>query len=128
MNPLAAAALGGVLGWGLLAVVTPEDPLYSKAFGRAKVPFLPVFAAGGAAIALAAPHLRHLNMLERAAIYGLGATALELGACALDRQLLRGEPAWNYSPKGSPQNLLGCVDIKHSLAWTALALGFERII
>lgn len=127
MNPLAAAALGGVLGWGLLRVLYPEDPSYSKAFGGPKIPFLPVFALGAASVALAAPHLRDVSLLERGALYGAGATALELGACALDRTYDE-QPRWNYGQRGTPRDLVGCVDLKHSLAWAGLALLFEPVV
>jgi hypothetical protein len=126
MHPVAAGLLGGALGWAVEAVCFPE-PRYSKAFGGDHVPFLPVYAAGGAAIAAVSPYLENRSFLERAVVYGAGITALELGACALDRSL-PGEPRWNYSPEGTHQNLLGCVDFKHSAAFTVMSLLFEKAV
>lgn len=127
MNPIAAGLLGGLFGWGLHIAATPNQHPYSRVWGKAPIPLSPIFVVAGAAIAAAAPHLQHLTLAQRAAVYGLGATGLELASCAIDRQTFD-TPAWSYSPKGSTQNLLGCIDIKHTLFWTALALAFEQIV
>lgn len=131
MNPIAAGLLGGFLGFGLHAIATPKEPLFSKVWGGAPIPLSPIFVIAGSAIALTAPQLQSFSLAERALVYGSAATALELASCAVDRKVLNaegGKPAWSYSSKSSNENLLGCVDLKHSLVWTLLALGFEQIV
>jgi hypothetical protein len=110
-------ALGaGVSGWLLERVITGE-PRYSHAFGGAPVPFLPVYAAGGALVAVAAPELGSLGAPTRVLAYGAALSALELAACALDRQT--GRPTWNYDGRGA------CIDLPHAIVWGLLGLVSE---
>lgn len=111
------ALASGVAGWAIENAIFPETGgHFSKGFG--KLPFLPVYAAGGVAVALAAPSLAKVPVLGRTAIYGAGLSGLELVACRMDRSLA-GKPSWSYGHEG------GCVDLPHAVAWGLLALGAE---
>lgn len=115
------AGVGGVAGWAGERVYRAE-PHYSAAFGGAPVPFLPVYAAGAAAIALAAPHLAGLPWLVRASAYSSLLTGVELGACAIDRAA--GHCSWSYGADGCPRG--DCVDLPHAIVWGVLGLVAEQ--
>jgi hypothetical protein len=53
----ARATLFGAGGWAIENVLFKEEPRYSALFKGEKVPFLPVYAFGGAAVMLLAPRL-----------------------------------------------------------------------
>lgn len=113
-----AFVVAGALGWVLENALSYPAARYSKAFRPAPFPFLPVYGTGGVLIALAAPHLRDRTSVERAFVYGTMLTALELGACKLDRAL--GPPAWDYEGE--------CVDLPHLVGWAGLSLAAEAML
>lgn len=116
----------GVAGWLLentVASAQGRPPRFSKAFGGATVPWLPVYAAGGVAVALAAPTLASASLPLRFVTYAAGLSALELAACVGDRRL-EGGPSWHYPGGG----LGGCVDLKHAAVWGGLALLLEHAL
>jgi hypothetical protein len=116
---LAIALASGIAGWALENALAPKQGgNWSKAFGGRRVPLLPVYAAGGAAVALATPHLSGLSVPARFGVYAAGLSALELGAGALDRTL-PGRPSWSYGLAGA------VVDVPHALAWGGLGLLVE---
>lgn len=110
-------------GWGLENLL--YRPRYSRVFQGLKVPLLPVYGFGGVGLALVAPELVGVGILGRALVYGSGLTGLEYVACKLDRSL--GGCSWDYAGREC-KSKSGCVDWKHSLAWTGLALVAENII
>lgn len=129
LHPLARLAVvfaaSGVVGWLLENMLTPNagraSGRYSKAFGGARVPFLPVYAAGGALVALAAPAAAALPLPVRGLAYAIGLSGLELAACRLDRSL-PGRPSWSYGLSDA------CVDGPHALAWAGLGLAVEAAV
>ena len=126
----------GVAGWALentLARAQGEPWRFSALFGKLPIPFLPVYAAGGAAIAAVGPSFATsgLPWPIRGASYALLLGLLEVGACKLDRKLLLEDPdadrdaSWHYGEAESVDGK-GCVDEKHALAWGVLGLLVER--
>lgn len=109
-----AAAGSGVGGWLL------ENAIFGRRYSAnlPGVPFLPVYAAGGAAVALLEPYVRSENILTRALVYGATLTVIEGVSGLADRA--RGRRTWDYGGE--------VIDIPHALAWTALALGLERLL
>lgn len=123
MTPAERVALaflaGGLAGWALENVFarSSDAPLrFSNGFGRAPVPFLPVYGFGAAAVVLAAPYLRTLPAGPRAVAYGAGLSGLEWIAGLADRSL--GPPSWDYG-QGATTSL------GHAAIWGLLALGVE---
>lgn len=117
------AAIFGFIGWKMEAIYETK-PRWSAVFGRYKVPFLPVYAAGGLAILALAPHLAWMPLLARGAVYAGTLSALEWGACKLDR--MRGNCSWDYA-NASCATDGGCVDGEHAAAWGVLGLLVERL-
>jgi hypothetical protein len=111
-------ALGcGLLGWLLEDVLRrPSEPhRFSKVFQGAPVPFLPVYAVGGALVALSMGRLARLSMPARFGVYAAGLSVLELAAGSLDRSI-PGQPSWSYGLSGAR------VDLAHATAWGGLGL------
>lgn len=109
------AALGtGVAGWAL------ENTLFGKRYSALLpgVPFLPVYAVGGAAIALAQPRLQGLSPVTQALIYGGMLTSLEAVAGTWERS--EGRMSWDYG--GTP------VDLPHAAAWGVLGYLASEVI
>lgn len=119
----------GVGGWVLENVVfgSLSQPRYSKAFGGARVPFLPIYALGGLAVLRAAPKVETLPWPARVAIYGVGLSALEYVGCNIDRAL-PGPSSWNYTASAGAEPLGSCVDVKHALMWGGLGLAVEMLV
>jgi hypothetical protein len=116
---LALVAVGaGVAGWA--AENTLFGSRYSAAFGNRKVPFLPVYAAGGALVYAVAPLISDLHPLARAAVYGATFTGLELVAGLTERE--QGKTSWAYGPTGEP------ISLGHSLMWAGLGMLTEQAI
>lgn len=108
-------ALGtGVLGWTLENVLF--GPRYSYFFPN--IPFLPVYAVGGAAIAILEPHVQNVSPLGRAIIYGGTLTAIEGLAGTLERA--DGRKSWDYD--GYP------IDVSHAILWASLGLLAEGVV
>jgi len=113
----------GILGFAMENVIFGAR--YSKALGGATagVPLLPVYAAGGAVLAVLVPVVRPLMWPLRAAIYAGSLSGVEYGACRLDIAA-GGKRSWRYSDGLDAQ---GCVDLPHALAWGALGLLVEEV-
>jgi hypothetical protein len=112
------AAAAGVAGWVLENATSPA-PRYSSVLGaEARVPFLPIYAAGGAAVALLAPRVRDRSWLVRGALYAAVLGGLEAGAGLGERAL--GRRSWDYDG--------ATVDPAHAAAWGALALLAEPVV
>lgn len=120
MNKIAKVVLvavgAGLAGWALenaWAKLHGDPPRYSRVPGVGGLPFLPVYAAGGAAVALAQPFLTRRPLPVKALAYGTGLTALELAAATAERSA--GRASWAYED-GAP------VSVGHSLTWAGMAL------
>jgi len=117
---LAKVATFGAGGW-LVENALSDRPRYSAAFGTRRVPFLPIYAAGGAAAMLIAPHLRGASTVGRFVTYAAALSALEYVGCQIDRRAL-GARSWDYGGGGE-----GCVDLAHAAIWGALGLLVEKV-
>lgn len=117
------AAISGVAGWGIENMLF--GPRYSALFKGAHVPFLPIYAAGGATVLAIAPTLKAqgLPWIARGAAYAGILTALEWTGCQLDRKSL-GAHSWDYGD-GDDAPAEGCIDVKHAIAWGVLGLLVE---
>lgn len=133
----AVGTASGVVGWALENVwskINGEGWRFSAAFGGAPVPFLPVYAVGGATIAAVGPALKEAGLPWplRGASYALTLGILEFAACKLDRKLLASQPeldrdnSWHYGEGEESIDGGGCVDESHVLAWGVLGLLAER--
>lgn len=118
------AIIAGLLGFALENVLFGAR--YSKALGGASagIPFLPVYAVGGAVLAAVVPAVQPLMLPLRVAAYAGSLTAVEYGACQLDRGV-GGRPSWEYANGLDAQ---GCIDVPHILAWGGLGLVVEQVI
>jgi len=118
------AALFGTAGWAAENVLF--GPRYSALFAGRKVPFLPVYAAGGLAVIAAAPRIQQCPLILRAAIYAAIGTGVEYAGCQIDRKTL-GAKSWDYGERdGLAEATQGCLDWKHSALWGLLGLVAER--
>lgn len=100
-------ALGtGVAGWAMENVLW--GPHYSWA--APNLPFIPMYAAGGAIIALMEPRVSHWSLPAQALTYGATLTAFEGVAGLIDRA--NGRKTWDYDGH--------VVDVPHALAWAVL--------
>jgi uncharacterized membrane protein len=127
VSDIAVKALAfGVAGWALENVLFGER--YSAVWSGAKVPFLPVYAFGGAAIALAAPHLKASNvpMAARAALYAGALSGIEYAGCQIDRRTFKA-CSWDYSNQLCKVPAEGCVDLEHAGLWGVLGLLVETL-
>jgi uncharacterized membrane protein len=130
------AALFGAGGWAIENTLseTPkrysETPKrYSALFQGRHVPWLPVYAFGGAIVMLLAPRLResHLSWYARAGIYAVTLSAVEYAGCLIDRKTL-GACSWDYASSGKKcSGDQGCVDFKHAALWGMLGLAVEKV-
>ena len=129
----AAAALG-VAGFALENVFFGAR--YSNLFGGAHVPFLPIYAFGGAVALVAAPHLKNADLpwYARAAAYGVLLSGVEWVGCRVDRDALKG-CAWDYSGQEKEKEkekecrdpARGCIDLPHFVLWGILGLVVEQM-
>ena len=118
MNTLGQFALFGFLGWVLENAFSDyAGPRHSQ-WVPGKLPFYPAYAIGGLLVLHTAPRMKQLPIPVRAVIYAGGLSALELGACKLERAM--GVKQWSYE-NGA------CVDVMHALAWGGLALLVEGV-
>jgi uncharacterized membrane protein len=129
MNPyvsfIAKVAAFGVGGW-LFENLLFGGERYSSAWNGAKVPFLPVYAFGGAAVMLAAPYLKSTPAPARAIAYAAGLSAIELAGCQVERRMMV-SCSWDYSGNACKNPWAGCVDAPHAVFWGALGLLVEAI-
>lgn len=121
------AALFGAGGWAIENMLS-KKARYSALFKGERVPFLPVYAFGGATVMLLAPHLREsrLPWYTRAAIYAVTLSAVEYAGCAIDRKVL-GACSWDYSQGACIHPSQGCVDFGHAALWGMLGLVVEKL-
>lgn len=107
LGVVALTAVGaGFAGWAIENTLV--GPRYSYHLPR--TPFLPVYAAGGAAVALLAPVLEGASLPAKLVAYGATLTAIEGIAGAIERS--RGRASWDYAG--------GTIDLKHAAAWALL--------
>ena len=127
MNPAEFAAnttLFGVGGWALENAI--YGPRFSTMFGGAKVPILPIYAAGGATLLLTRPFLGKLPWILRAPIYGALLSGVEFLGCQFDRRVL-GSCSWDYSNAACAKTFEGCIDVNHGIVWAALGVIVDGI-
>lgn len=120
---LGYAAAFGVAGWALENLLS-ETPRYSAAFRGKRVPFLPVYALGGASVLVVSPTLKAQGMpaAARAATYAGILSGVEWTACQIDRKTMCAR-SWDYGPDTPDGD--GCVDVPHAVAWGVLGLVAE---
>jgi len=113
---------------GFLLENAAFGPRYSNLFRGARVPFLPVYAAGGAAALALAPYLRTsgLAWYERAAVYGGMLSGIEILGCRIDRDVLDG-CAWDYSGARCSDPEAGCASLTHFVLWGMMGLAVEKL-
>ena len=121
---VAKAGLFGVAGWAGENIMF--GPRYSPVFQGHKVPFLPVYAAGGLAVIAAARPLVGKNMLLRALAYAAIGTAIEYAGCQLDRKVFESR-SWDYGKiDGLADTTDGCISWRHAALWGGLGLVAEK--
>jgi len=122
---LSRATLFGIAGWVVENALCTEDK-YSSVFRGHKVPFLPVYAAGGVALTGMAPYVSKWPTLARGLSYAVAGTAIEYIGCQIDRKLL-GMQSWNYGQRDAlARSSDGCVNFSHSALWGGLGLVAEK--
>ena len=121
---VAKAALFGVAGWAGENIL--HGSRYSAMFQGHKVPFLPVYAAGGLAVVAMAPRLAGKPVLFRALVYAAIGTAIEYAGCQLDRKVFDGR-SWDYGKiDGLAKSTDGCLSWGHTALWGGLGLVAEK--
>lgn len=122
---VAKAALFGLAGWAGENIL--YGPRYSPVFQGHKVPFLPVYAAGGLAVIATAPRIADKPILLRAVIYAAIGTAIEYAGCHLDRKVFDGR-SWDYGKiDGLAESTDGCLSWRHTALWGGLGLLAEKL-
>jgi uncharacterized membrane protein len=125
---LVGFAAGGFAGYIAETLYTGEAR-YSHFFDDRKIPFLPIYGVGAAAIAAAAPALHEADApwWLRFVFYSAGLTVVEMAGCAIDRSA--GDASWNYdNSKALATAAGGCVSLPHSLLWGALGLAVDQLV
>ena len=114
------SALAGFGGWVVEnAFVNPSGSQVARySHHLPNVPFLPVYAVGGASVALLAPHLQTVGPVGKFLIYAGVLTGVEAMAGLLERS--EGRRSWDYNGKA--------IDLKHAAMWGALGLITDAII
>lgn len=121
---VAKAALFGLGGWAGENIL--YGPRYSPVFQGHKVPFLPVYAAGGLAVIATAPRIATQPALIRALVYAALGTAIEYAGCQLDRKVFDGR-SWDYGEiDGLAESTDGCISWRHAALWGGLGLLAEK--
>lgn len=122
---IARVTMFGVAGWVAENALCQEDR-YSPLFRGHKVPFLPMYAAGGLAMTGAAPYVAKWPVLARGLAYAIVGTGVEWIGCKIDRVLLRSH-SWDYGPRDALSRASeGCVNFSHSMLWGGLGLIAEK--
>jgi uncharacterized membrane protein len=122
---VAKTAAFGVAGW--IGENLLFGPRYSPVFQGHRVPFLPVYAAGGLAVVTAAPHVARLPTLARGVLYAAIGTAIEYGGCQLDRRVFDAR-SWDYGKiDGLADETDGCISWRHAALWGVLGLVAEKL-
>jgi uncharacterized membrane protein len=123
---VAKTALFGVAGWAAENVLF--GPRYSPVFQGRRVPFLPVYAAGGLTMLAASPHLARRSAIARALVYAALGTAIEYAGCRLDRDVFEAR-SWDYGElDGLATKTDGCLSWRHTALWGGLGLLVERFV
>lgn len=123
---LALAPMFGIAGWAAENVLF--GPRFSGAFGKHRVPFLPVYAIGSMAMMAIAPKISKWVPLARAAVYATTGGVVELLGAQVDRELLK-KRSWNYEANDALSRATeGAVDWSHAALWGALGLLGEKIL
>lgn len=121
---VAKTALFGVAGWAAENVLF--GPRYSTVFQGHRVPFLPVYAAGGLGMLIAAPKVAGRSVLTRALTYAAIGMAIEYGGCRLDRDVFEAR-SWDYGQlDGLATRTDGCLSWKHTALWGGLGFLVEK--
>lgn len=107
MSVLGAALLSGFGGWAIENIVA--GPRYSTLLPG--IPFLPVYAASGAAMAIVQPAVRDLHPIARMLSYGAVLSGVEVAS--------------NYV---EPPSRKRPVNLSRALLWGGLALLSEPAI
>jgi uncharacterized membrane protein len=123
---VAKTALFGVAGWvGENALFGPR---YSAVFQGRPIPFLPVYAAGGLGMLIAAPKVAGQFVLTRALTYAAIGMAIEYVGCQLDRNVFEAR-SWDYGQlDGLATSTDGCLSWKHTALWGGLGLLVEKFL
>jgi uncharacterized membrane protein len=122
---IARATMFGIAGWVVENALCPEDR-YSAVFRGHKVPFLPVYAAGGVVMTGAAPYVAKWPVLARGLSYAVLGTAVEYLGCKIDREILHAR-SWDYGRRDAlARSSEGCVNFAHSALWGGLGLVAEK--
>lgn len=117
MNPLLVGFASGIAGW-IGENVICSKPRYSQVFGGARIPFLPVYAIGGAIVTAVAPEITDMPLLARGVVYAGLLSGVEMVAGYADR--VTGHRSWDYDGKTS--------DLGHAALWGAIGLGLEELL
>jgi uncharacterized membrane protein len=121
---IAKATAFGVAGWVAENALCGDR--YSALFRGHKVPFLPIYAAGGLAVTTAEPYVAKWPTLGRALAYAILGTAVEYVGCQIDREVLKSR-AWDYGRGDAlARSSEGCVNFAHSALWGGLGLVAEK--
>lgn len=124
---IAKATMFGVAGWVAENALCDTDR-YSALFRGARVPFLPVYAAGGVAVTAAAPHISGWPTLARGLAYAVLGTAVEYAGCKIDRDILKSR-SWDYGRRDAlARSSEGCLNFAHSALWGGLGLVAEKFV
>lgn len=118
-------ALFGVGGWVVENALCGDR--YSALFKGHKVPFLPIYAAGGLAVTATEPYVAKLPLLARGLAYSIVGTAIEYVGCKIDRDMLHAR-SWDYGQQDAlARSSEGCVNFAHSALWGGLGLIAEKV-
>jgi uncharacterized membrane protein len=121
---IAKTTLFGFGGWAIENIF--DAPRFSPVFSGAPVPFLPVYAVGGATVMAMAPYLQKLPWYARLPVYAVALSGVEFASCIVNRKLLDA-CSWDYSNAHCTRSLEGCIDVKHAIIWGVLGLAAEGL-
>lgn len=113
----------GVAGWGFENVFV--GPKYPAGLGR--IPILPAYVAGGAAIALMVPRMVDKPWAQRALTYAIVLSSIEFVGCQINRKLMK-SCSWDYSKQACEKPLEGCIGLQYAALWGLLGLVMEKLI
>lgn len=121
---IAKVTMFGVAGWVAENALCGDR--YSALFRGHKVPFLPIYAAGGLVVTTASPYVSKWPTLARGFAYSILGTAVEYVGCQIDRELLRSR-SWDYGRRDAlARSSEGCLNFAHSALWGGLGLVAEK--
>ncbi len=88
-------------------------------------PFCPIYGFGGLLLLLMVSFMNDLPFIARCGIYFLGMSLVEFVGGVFTTKVLKVR-LWDYSD--APMNVMGHVDLLHSVYWLILALLFEGTV